>query len=146
MKIAEQVAKKIGLKLNRIDNLNDLNKPYATLSGMFNENAELYANPCDPDYIYKIIQHGYDSKHKYSNSITIFMDDDYLQFKPTTLFKDIMVLLLNDLIFIPFISGASMFRHFKKGATLYPNYKDNVVKGLTIINNWGEHNIQELFK
>lgn len=125
LELAENVVKYIGLKNKRIDDINTTD--YVTLSGFFNENANSYSNPNDPEYIYKIVQHAYDNKHQFINKINIFLDDDYLQFKQEgELFRILLLQYLTpDLLFFPFISGTSLYNMFPRGATVYPllNYQ-----------------------
>lgn len=138
MKLAKLVVKKIGLKDNRINKLEDCDKPYVTITGMFNENANEYKNPNDPEYIYKVIQHGYDNTHQYINKITPYMDDDYLKFKQDKeLFRILSLLILTpDLIHIPFVSGTSFFNHFPEGTTLYPFLEKQILQAISILNYW----------
>lgn len=138
MKLANQVANKIGLKPNRINKLEDCEKPYITITGMFNENANEYKNPNDPDYIYKVIQHGYDNTHQYINKITPYMDDDYLKFKQDgELFRVLSIMILvPDTLHIPFISGTSLFNHFPEGTTIYPFLDKQILQAVSILNYW----------
>lgn len=137
IKLAEQVVKKIGLKNNRIEKLEDCDKPYVTLSGFFNENADLYDNPNDIDYIYKVVQHAWDSSHQFINKLTIFMDDDFLRFKANNNFKWILMIMNEDLLLIPIVSGTSLYRHYQEGAYIVPTFIDNIRLASEHLLDWG---------
>ena len=136
MKLAQLVVKKIGLKNTRFNKLEDTD--CATITGMFNENANEYENPNDPEYVYKVVQHGYDNTHQYINKITPYMDDDYYKFKQDgELFRVLNILILApDMIHMPFISGTSLFNNFPDGITIYPFLKVQVDKVVSILNYW----------
>lgn len=136
MKLAELVVKKIGLANKRYNKLEDTD--YTTITGMFNENANEYENPNDPEYVYKVVQHGYDNTHQYINKITPYMDDDYYKFKQDgELFRVLNILILvPDMIHLPFISGTSLFNNFPDGITIYPFLKTQVDRVVSIINYW----------
>lgn len=146
MKLAEQVVKKIGLKNNRINKLEDCDKPYVTLSGFFNENADLYDNPADIDYIYKVVQHAWDSSHQFINKLTIFIDDDFLKFKPNSNFKWIVLIMNKDLLLIPIVSGTSLYRHYQEGACLASTFSGNLNFASELLQRWGPEAIEELNK
>lgn len=136
MKLAELVVKKIGLTNKRYNKLEDTD--CATITGMFNENANEYENPNDPEYVYKVVQHGYDNTHQYINKITPYMDDDYYKFKQDgELFRVLNILILvPDMIHMPFISGTSLFNNFPDGITIYPFLKNQVDRVVSILNYW----------
>jgi len=138
MQLASNVVKKIGLKENRINKLEDCDIPYITITGMFNENANEYNNPNDVEYIYKVVQHGYDNTHQYINKITPYMDDEYLMFKQDgELFRVLAILILvPDLIHLPFITGTSLFNHFPEGVTIYPFLDKQINQAISILNFW----------
>ena len=148
LELANQVVKKIGLKEWRLNQLEDSNIPYITMTGMFNENADAYDNPNDPEYIYKLIQHGWGNKYQYINKLTPFMDDDYLIFKQDKeLTKCLLLLLLApDLLHIPFISGTSLFNHFKDGCLIYPFMEDYLIEAQKILIFWGEEKCKNILK
>ncbi len=138
MKLAEQVVNKIGLKNNRFEKLEGNDIPYVTLSGFMNENSELYEKKNDIDYVYKIVQHAWDNSHQFINKITIFMDDDYLRFKPNGTFRWMLMTLCPDLLLIPFVSGTSLYRHFKNGACIYPTFAENIEHAIATLKKWNK--------
>ena len=121
---------------------------YITITGMFNENALECKDPNDPEYIYKIIQHGWANKYQYQyiNKLTPYMDDDYLKFKQHGEVTRMLLLflLVPDLIHIPFISGASLFNHFPDGCLIYPLLKDALGVVQDILNMWGEDKVKNI--
>lgn len=131
LRLAEQVAKKIGLKNERFE---DLGK-YNTITGMFNENANEYKNPNDVEYVYKILQHGYDNTHQYINKLTPFLDDDYLQFKQDgEMVRCLLsIYLADDLLLIPFISGTALFNSFPDGCLIYPWLKKPLLDAIDVL-------------
>ena len=133
-KIAEQVALKIGLKNQRFEKQR-AHTDY-TISGMFNENANSYDDPNDPQYLYKIIQHGWSNKNFYCN-IMPFMDEEYLQFKQKgELMRILFALLLTpDLIYIPLISGSSLFNQYPDGYCF--TQLQQIDEACLILGKWG---------
>lgn len=148
LKIAEQVARKIGIGTNRVEFLDNGDSEYITITGMFNENALECKDPNDPEYIYKIIQHGWANKYQYQyiNKLTPYMDDDYLKFKQHGELTRMLLLLLlvPDLLHIPFISGASLFNHFPDGCLAGSLLIEQLSMAQQILDSWGEHKVKTL--
>lgn len=146
IKLADEVAYKINLKQERFEDLDTENKHYCTITGMFNENADSYKNANDPEYIYKLVQHGYDNTHQYINKLTPFLDDDYLQFKQEgeIIRCLLMILLAPDLLHIPFISGTSLYNRYPDGCNFYPYLNGWLVKVQDILNYWGEEKVKNI--
>lgn len=138
--IAEQVIRKLGIKATRVEKLDG----HYTMSGMFNENANSYEEPNDPEYITKIIQHSYSNKNNYGNKIMPFIDDDYLKFKQDGEFMRILLTLIltPNLVFIPVVSGTGLYNQFPDGYNFTQLEKVNSV--CTLLHSWGEDKIKEL--
>ncbi len=138
--IAEQVIHKLGINATRVEKLDDK----YTMSGMFNENANSYDNPNDPEYITKIIQHSYSNKNNYGNKVMPFIDNDYLQFKQDGEFMRVLLtmLLTPELVFIPVVSGTCLYNQFPEGYCFTQLEKVNSV--CTLLNHWGNDKVNKL--
>lgn len=150
LKLAANVAKIIGLPENRLTTLYEDNN-FVTITGMFNENADSYENPNDPDYVYKIIQHGWadDIKYNYTKEVVPYIDNEWLQFKQdgeTNKFL-LLALLRPELINVPFISGAHLLSKFPHGLTIsqYP-VLNSLKKTTDILDFWGNDKVKALIE
>lgn len=119
VKLASETARAFGMSQKRFESLTVEGKDYYTMTGMFNENANTYRNPNDPEYITKILQHGWANKviFNYGNAVMPFIDDDYLKFRQEGEFMRVLLtlLLIPDLCLIPLISGTSIFNEYPEG-------------------------------
>lgn len=133
--IAAIVAKKFGIKDTIISDLRSDGRVFYTMTGMFNENANTYDNPNDPQYIYKVIQHGWANNNHYSN-IMPFTDELYLRFAQNNEFMRILLALLltPDLIYVPLISGTSLHNYYPRGYSFTQLQQLNDV--LSLLRHW----------
>lgn len=142
--ISKQVLKHLGANAKMVETLNIDNKNYFTISGMFNENSNSYKNPNDIQYITKIIQHSYSNTNTYQNKVMPFIDDDYLQFIQDGEFMRILltIILIPDLIFIPLISGTSIYNQYPNGYQFVQ--LSQIPQVMELLDYWGEDKVNDL--